>query len=160
MWKSLYKVLLCRNYQIQGSHTSGKTGKTREFYSTPSWLGNSLGNRENGKNREKPLKFGYRKSLDNIELLPFDRCSFVPLQLRTSEFCDVSLVRQYVSSNVLGKSIERGETDHEICFICTFVRYSFSRVFLITTIIKNMLCRDVSVNYLFQRQICQTLMYP
>ena len=43
---------------------------------------------------EKPLKFGYRKSLDNIKLLPFDRCSFVPLQLRISEFCGVSLVRQ------------------------------------------------------------------
>ena len=45
------------------------------------------------KNREKPLKFVYRKSLDNIELLSFDHCSFVPLQLRTSEFCGVSLVQ-------------------------------------------------------------------
>ena len=45
------------------------------------------------KNWEKPLKFVYLKSLDNIELLPFEHCSFVPLQLRTSEFCGVSLVR-------------------------------------------------------------------
>jgi hypothetical protein len=45
------------------------------------------------KNREKPLKFVYRKSLDNIELLSNDHCSFVPLQLRTSEFCGVSLVQ-------------------------------------------------------------------
>jgi hypothetical protein len=40
------------------------------------------------KNWEKPLKFVYPSlSLDNIELLPFEHCSFVPLQLRTSEFC-------------------------------------------------------------------------
>jgi hypothetical protein len=42
-------------------------------------VGNALANPENSKNREKPLKFVYRKSLDNIELLPFDHCSFVHL---------------------------------------------------------------------------------
>jgi len=78
---------------LQGSHTSGKMGKTWEFYSTRSQPGNALENRENNKNQEKPLKFFYWKSLDNIKLLPFDRCYVVPLQLRTSEFGGVSLVR-------------------------------------------------------------------
>jgi hypothetical protein len=49
--------------------------KTWELYFTHSWVGNALANPENSKNREKPLKFVYRKSLDNIELLPFDHCS-------------------------------------------------------------------------------------
>jgi hypothetical protein len=40
--------------------------------------GNALENQENGKNQEKHLKFFYCKSLDNIELLPFDNCSFGP----------------------------------------------------------------------------------
>jgi hypothetical protein len=41
---------------------------------------------------EMPLKFVYWESLDNIELLPFDYCSFASLQLQNSEFCGASFV--------------------------------------------------------------------
>lgn len=90
---SPYMCVLCIFYHVcQGSHTSGKTGKTQEFYFKPSQVGITLENREDSKNWEKPLKFVYRWSLDNIELFPFDHCSFVPLQLWTNEFCSISFV--------------------------------------------------------------------
>ena len=87
---SPYMCVLCIFYYVcQGSHTSGKS---RQVYFKCSRPGNALENRENGKKREKPLKFIYCRSLDNIELLPFDHCSFVFLQLQTSKFCGVSFV--------------------------------------------------------------------
>jgi hypothetical protein len=65
----MYKILLkLKNNNtdcclLQGSHTSGKMGKTWEFYSTRSRPGNALENREKQQKLGETLNFFYWKLL-------------------------------------------------------------------------------------------------